>query len=119
MNEETSGYQGWTNYETWNCALWLDNDQGSQEYWQEAARACYHEAEKDDTFTRKENAKFALASRLKEQHEEAAEEWMSDQASFFADILNAGLSSVNWHEIAEHYMSEVEEETEEEKEDDE
>ena len=23
-------YNGWTNYETWNVALWIDNDQGLQ-----------------------------------------------------------------------------------------
>lgn len=109
MNEDAK-YNGWTNYETWNCALWLDNDQGSHEYWTEVAQECYDEAEKDDTFTRKENATFALADRLKEQHEEAAEEWMSDQASFFADMVNASLSAVNWHEIAAHYLENVEEE---------
>lgn len=29
-------YNGWTNYETWNVALWLDNDQESYDI----ARTC-------------------------------------------------------------------------------
>ena len=24
--KEATSYNGWKNYETWNCALWLDND---------------------------------------------------------------------------------------------
>lgn len=25
-------YNGWTNYETWNVALWMDNDESSYQY---------------------------------------------------------------------------------------
>ena len=38
-----SEYQGWTNYETWNVALWIDNDQGVYEMMKEwAAAACLY-----------------------------------------------------------------------------
>jgi len=30
-------YNGWTNYETWLVKLWIDNEQGSQDYWIERA----------------------------------------------------------------------------------
>ena len=26
LNQATETYNGWTNYETWNVALWLQND---------------------------------------------------------------------------------------------
>ena len=28
MTDENKGYNGWTNYETWNVALWIGNEQG-------------------------------------------------------------------------------------------
>ncbi len=32
MSDE-KGYNGWSNYETWNVKLWMDNDEGSYNYW--------------------------------------------------------------------------------------
>jgi hypothetical protein len=96
-------YNGWTNYETWAVALWLDNEQGSQRYWQERAE----EYVKTDG---KEDASRGLADELKEQHEEANP--VTD-ASVFSDLMGAALSEVNWFEIAQHYVDEVEVEAEE------
>lgn len=30
-------YNGWTNWDTWNCNLWLNND---EDYYKEARRIC-------------------------------------------------------------------------------
>ena len=102
-------YNGWTNYETWNWNLWMDNDQGSQEYWSEIAQEILNGAESSyDWQTDKEAAQIELADRLKDNSEEWLEEWMPDQSSAFTDILNAGMSRVNWHEIAESLLDDIE-----------
>jgi hypothetical protein len=103
----TEKYNGWTNYETWNCKLWIDNSQGDQEYWVEQAQDAYDSAEKDDSFTKKENAALDLMDRLKDSFEENVP---TDVSGFYADIMNAALSEVNWHEIAESLLEDVEEE---------
>ena len=32
MHEKNRGYNGWSNYETWNFKLWLDNDESVHNY---------------------------------------------------------------------------------------
>jgi hypothetical protein len=98
MNQQK--YNGWTNYETWLVKLWLDNDQGSQQYWQEQAQSAFDGAEADETFTRKDNASFALRDQLKDWHEEIAFEQVGRNNGFVVDLLNASLSEVNWQEIS-------------------
>ncbi len=83
--------------------LWMDNDEGSQEYYTELAREIYSGASDDETFPRFENAALILASQLKDQFEENAPELVG----CYADLLNAALSEVNWNEIAENILSEV------------
>jgi hypothetical protein len=96
-------YNGWTNFPTWNVALWMGNEEGSQEYYAQLARELYSDASDDETFTRLENAALILASQLKDQFEENAPELVG----CYADLLNAALSEVNWREIAENILSEV------------
>ena len=103
-------YNGWANYETWNVALWLDNEHLSYRYWREQSQECWDEAEAKAHWTREEEAAFTLADRLKAELEESMPDLGS---SVWADLLGAALSEVNWREIAEHYIEDVEREAEE------
>ncbi len=97
-------YNGWYNYETWLLKLWQDNDQGEQEYWQEAAEQCV----KTDG---KEDAVHPLADMMREHYEAQAVEAIGT-TGLFCDMITAALHEVNWREIAQHYVDEVEVEVE-------
>jgi hypothetical protein len=105
----SNAYNGWTNYETWNAKLWMDNDEGSQGYWAERAQQLYNDAEADHPFTRDERATLDLSDELKHEHEANMPEL---EPSFYSDILNAALSEVNWYEIAESLIGDVDKEAE-------
>jgi len=107
VSTQEKTYNGWTNYETWAVKLWMDNDQGSDSYWCETAQEIYDEAEADRHFTREERATLNLSDRLKDEHEEARPDL---GASIWSDLLGAAMSEVNWHEIAEHYIEDVDKE---------
>lgn len=102
-------YNGWTNYETWAVKLWIDNEEGSYNYWRERTRDAWKEAEATANFTHKEEAQIALAQALKDEHEENTPE----VTGIYSDLLNAALSEVNWHEIAGAMLDDEEFEEEE------
>ena len=93
-------YNGWSNYETWNWALWINNEQGWQETVNEQAEECYRDADKGED--RKHDACTALADILKSEAEENSPEVTGP----YADILNAALGAIDWYEIAESFISE-------------
>jgi hypothetical protein len=84
------GYAGWTNYETWNVALHINNDQGTQAYWQERAKEV--------------DSVAYLADELQESHENAIPDELTGS---LRDILNEALSEVNWHEIARSLLDDA------------
>ena len=108
--QEDKTYNGWTNYETWVVKLWMDNDPITQTYWDEQAREAREHPIKNQYMTLDRRQVHALVEKLKAYHEEQAEQFLADQASVFADLLNAGLGGVNWYEIAESLLNDLEEE---------
>jgi len=95
-------YNGWTNYETWNLALWIGNEQYSDLYWRERTVEAYKNAEASSTFTRLEQATLDLADMLKDETEENQP---AGESGFYSDVMTAAIGEVNWYEIAEHWIS--------------
>jgi hypothetical protein len=100
----TDRYNGWTNYETWNVALWLGNDEGSYHYWNHQAYQCLQDAEGD-----KQEAALILARYLESEITEM-NPLADHQASTYSDMLTAALGRVNWDEIARHWIDDIDEE---------
>lgn len=106
MSTDTT-YNGWTNYETWNCKLWIDNEQGTQKYWRERARDI--EPIENEYMDEPRRKVHALADELKEAFEEDAEIPLREMTGFLRDIMSAALNHVNWIEIAESLLDDVKE----------
>ena len=79
-------YQGYANYQTWNICLWINNDAGLLEHWQERARANPED----------------LADELQEW----AEQNRPEVTGFYSDLLNHGLGMVYWQDVAENLLTE-------------
>lgn len=104
MSDKT--YNGWTNYETWNVKLWLDNEQGTYSEVTGHAAGVYAEAAEDGETATDYPYSTNFATWLKEYVEEMRPD---EPASMFSDLLSAALSEVNWNEIAVAYLDDAKE----------
>lgn len=97
-------YNGYTNFETWLVALWLD-EYGEEDYWRERAQEAVDNAD-SEPFSGPERF---FADDLKD--------WIVDEvenaklSGLLADLLNAAVSRVNWYEIAKLKTDALQEET--------
>jgi hypothetical protein len=117
---DTQTYNGWTNYETWGVALILDNDYGTYMLVQETARDIRNNAVLDDNvrsgiWTVYEAAKFRLADWLKDFTEtlcgigsESEDLGIPEPSMMASQLLGGAISDVDFDSIADHYLTDME-----------
>ena len=104
MSEQ--GYNGWSNYETWAVKLWIDNDQGSAMYARNLVEDARVEASGGHhVWTVEQHARFTLADSVRDWV--CVEMRPEADASMFEDLLSAALDRVDWQEIADNLLSEI------------
>lgn len=85
-------YNGWSNYETWNAALWYGDIFADM-----AAEGNLGSPENLQTFV----------------EEMLSDEGHLPESGFAADIMNTFLARIDWQEIYDHFYEETEEEEDE------
>ena len=98
-------YNGWKNYPTWCVNLWLDNDQGTQEWALEIVRDATEDAS---------HPRYGAATALRDQvrgwiEEEDNLSLTGPNASCASDLLGYALDCVDWYELADAWITNYEE----------
>jgi len=106
-------YNGWTNYETWNFKLWLDNDQDVHNYIIDEIKkikAIGYDAEAYEvsnflrSYIDDNMPNLNVSTRSQSKYGS-----MCDKQGFYLDILNTALRCINTYEVAESYLEDLKE----------
>ena len=106
MTTSTNTYGGWANYSTWAVADWLNKNDD----WQSQAKLHLDDAPtnplvQDGIWTVREAARSTFADTLREVIEDASP--LKDTCCLYSDLVQWALSSVNWQELSESWLSKV------------
>ena len=91
----SKGYNGWTNYETWQADLWLTES----DFVGSIQDMSFDSVQELDDYIRETLQEFYLS--------DSEGNCLLDKSSLVADILSAWLREVNFQELAEHYWEDA------------
>jgi len=106
-------YNGWSNYETWNFKLWLDNDETVHNYIIDEIKkikAIGYDAEAYEvsnflkSYINDNMPNLNVSTRSQSKYGS-----MCDKQGFYLDILNTALRCINTYEVAESYLEDLKE----------
>ena len=108
MEARDEPYDGSANYETWCVNRWLTTcDEVSRQCQELAAiaddAALHSSLVFDGIWTTAEASRNLLADALREFVDELNP--VADQSSVFADLMDTALGEVDWHEIADSFLT--------------
>lgn len=88
-------YNGYKNYETWLCMLWIDNKRSAYEFYREMARKL--DGDKD-----------AAIYELAQQIEKHILTWQPALVGLYADLMTSAIAKIDFYEIAKNIMEGLE-----------
>lgn len=108
--DTNNAYNGYKNYETWNCSLWLRSDETSYSCWIAAAKEAIKKSEN------KQAATVLLMDQMKEAIENDLADFLKIQKNggvsytdMFSDLLTNAVGSIDFFEVAAAFIEDVEE----------
>lgn len=94
-----TNYNGWTNYETWKVALWIDNDH----YYYETSRQAVKDAK--DAGESGTELEWWIAEQIRDTVESDINSHRVS-GTLIGDLAFSALAEVNWREIARNIIEE-------------
>lgn len=99
-------YNGWVNYPTWAVYTWLSSTENSYNFWHETAQEIYTASKYNG------NAEWKISERARYYFENFLKQWAECNEPLIKgmdlDLYNWAIGHVEWLEIANAFLEEVE-----------
>ena len=110
MSAENQRFADFGEWAAWMVTLWIENEEGAYNAWQERVAALQAEAPESENvlsgiWTEEEAVRFTLADELKEWVEGMVEE-LDLEAGILSEFLSYGASETPWQVVAGNLIGE-------------